>query len=278
MAEQILVLSATGNVGKFVVQALLNKGVSVKAASRRGENIGAAQGVKFDFDDESTWNAALENVSAAYVMLPMGYANQDKLNALLKLMLEKGIKPVLQTATEHFDSPENPNFHTEKRLEQSGKPYVILRPTWFMDNFNILWRADLQKGVLTLPLHTGKSALIDVRDIADCAVAALTSDKFNGKAFNLTGGELKTYAEMVEILAEHSGLPLRFDSVTPEQYAAKLKADGFPDAGIPYFLKVLADVENGSASIITDDVQTLTGHAPRTLADFAKDNADKWRA
>lgn len=275
--NKVLVLAANGNVGKHLVNALLAQGAHVKAATRNGQNINEAEGVMFDFNEPSTWESALKDTKSAYVMLPMGYNDKQALTNFLDMLLARDIKIVLQGSIEHYDTPKNMYYTAEQQLKQSGKTYVILRPTWFMDNFKILWQQDLQNQKLQLPLQNGKSALIDARDIADCGVQALLSHQFDNQAFNLTGGELLTYADAIGIIAENTGLSLTFQYASPDEYRLLLQQQGMPNGTIDFFLGILQEIEDGVTEVITDDVQLLTGHPPRKLADYAKDNADAWR-
>ncbi|MFV0322027.1 MAG: NAD(P)H-binding protein [Alphaproteobacteria bacterium] len=275
--NKVLVLAANGNVGKHLVNALLVQGAHVKAATRNGQNINEAEGVVFDFNDMSTWENALKDVKSAYVMLPMGYNDKQALTKFLDMLLALNIKIVLQGSVEHYDTPKNMYYAAEQQLKQSGKTYVILRPTWFMDNFKILWQQDLRNHKLQLPLQYGKSALIDARDIADCGVQALLSHQFDNQAFNLTGGELLTYAEAIEIIAENTQLPITFEYASPQKYRLLLQEQGMPDATINFFLGILQEIEDGVTEVTTDGVQTLTGNQPRKLANYAKDNAQLWQ-
>lgn len=72
MAGKILVLGATGTVGRPLVRALLARGAAVKAASRSGAPVEGAEGVVFDYADPASFGPAFDGVDAAYVLLPAG--------------------------------------------------------------------------------------------------------------------------------------------------------------------------------------------------------------
>src|SRR6476659_9234149 len=100
MAGKILVLGATGNVGRPLVAELLARGEQVKAASRSGEAAAGAEGVKFDFTDEATFVPALEGVDRAYVLAPTGTI--DVLGTVLpfvRLAAERKVKIVFQSVS-----------------------------------------------------------------------------------------------------------------------------------------------------------------------------------
>ena len=103
-----------------------------------------------------------------------------------------------------------PYRQVEIAIEKSGVPYVILRPNWFADNFHIFWKAGIDHGVIAVPAAEGKTSFIDSRDIAASAAAALTSSRFDGKAFNLTGPAALSYGEAAEILSAVLGRKIAY--------------------------------------------------------------------
>ena len=279
MKNKILVLSATGNVGLPLVNVLVKNNKKVKAASRSGKNINGAEGVCFDFSAPETYLSAFADVASVYMMLPSGYAGGVKpLIPLIDIAAEKKIKVVLQTAIEASFDKTNPNIAIEEYLKTSAANYVILRPTWFMDNFHIFWADNIKQGDLRLPTENGKTAFIDTRDIADCGLAALCSDQFDRMTFNLTGKEALSYQEAVEIFSKVLGRKITYTSITDEEYTERLVNAGMPRASADFFTHALSEVRNGLVADVYDDVKKLTGKAPLTLSDYVKDNQEKFTA
>ena len=187
MTNKILVLGATGNIGKPLTDALVAKGEKVKAASRTGKAVAGAESVVFDFTDLSTIENAFERVDRVYVMVPTGHIDVVSLvTPVLDVAIKKGVKIVLQSVLGVDADDSIPYRQLELKVERSGVPFVILRPNWFSDNFHTFWLAGIKQGVIAVPAAQGKSSFIDVRDIAESAAAALTTAKFDGNAFNLT--------------------------------------------------------------------------------------------
>ena len=275
MAGKILVIGATGNVGRPLVKALLARGEAVKAASRNGKPLDGAEGVVFDVADPMTFPKAFEDVDRAFVMLPSGYTEAK---ALLLPVIEaaatRGVKVVLQSVLGVDADDSIPYRQAEIALETSGVRWVVLRPNWFTDNFVNYWKPGIDAaGVIAVPAADGKSSFIDARDIADSAAAALTTDRFDGKAFNLTGPEALGYAEAAALISEAIGKPVAYQAVDDDTFVGILVGGGVPEVYARFLASIFYPVREGWTAVVTDDVRTLTGHPARQVADWVKENA-----
>ncbi|MFL1389981.1 SDR family oxidoreductase [Pseudomonas tritici] len=273
MSKKILVLGASGTVGRQLVKGLIARGEAVKAASRLGEPVEGAQGTPFDFGKPQTFDAALDGVNRAYVLMPAGYLNvQALLLPFIQAAASRKVKVVFQSVIGVDADDAIPYRQVEIALENAGTPYVILRPNWFSDNFHTFWKQGLDHGQIALPAAEGKTSFIDARDIADSAIAALTSSAFDGKAFNLNGPEALTYAEAAQILSEVVGKPLRYTATSDEAFIEMLKSGGVPADYAAFMASIFYPVRAGWTGAVTEDVATLTGKRPRTLKAYAQDN------
>lgn len=274
MTGKILVLGATGNVGKPLVAELVAKGESVRAASRAGKPMSGAEGVKFDFADQLTYGPALEGVDRAYVLAPTGTLDiLGTLKPFLALAVERKVKVVLQSVFGVDADDSIPYRQLELFLERSGAPYVILRPNWFTDNFQIFWLEGIKHGVISVPAGQGKSSFIDVRDIASSAAAALTSNKFDGQAFNLTGPEALSYGDAAALLSKASGRSIAYKASTDAEFITMLVNAGVPKAYAEFLAIIFHPVREGWTAAVSNAVQTLTGKAPRSVEAYAKEKA-----
>jgi uncharacterized protein YbjT (DUF2867 family) len=273
MSAKILVIGATGNVGGRVVKTLVARGEQVRAASRHPKPIDGAEAVSLDLKDIDSVVAALDGVDRAYLVVPPGELNPvNFLKPVIDEFASRKIKVVLQTAI-GVDADDNiPLRQVELLLERSGTPFVVLRPNWFSDNFATYWGHDVANGTIEVPAGEGKSSFIDARDIAESAAGALTSDAFNGQAFVLTGPEAFSYGEAAAILSGVYGRTIGYRSIDDDTFIAKLT----PVVGDGYARMLAAiyhPVREGWTAAVTDSVERLSGHAPRTLEQWARDNA-----
>lgn len=274
MSGKILVLGATGTIGKSLVAALVAKGESVKAASRGGQAVGGAEGVAFDYGNPATFAAALDGVDRAFVLAPTG--TEDVIAALKPIIAaaaERKVKVVLMTAWGVDAVDEIPYRQVELFLIKSGTPYVILRPNWFQDNFLTFWGHGVQAGAIAVPAGDGQSAFIDTRDIADVAAAVLTTSAHDGAAYPLSGPRAIGYAEAAALISTAIGRPVAYQASTDEAFIAMLTGAGVTPGYAAFLASIFYPVREGWTAATTNYVALLTGHKPRTLEAWIAEHA-----
>lgn len=278
MAGKVLVLAANGTVGSKVVAGLVAKGEQVKAASRSGTAPAGAEGVVFDLADPATFARAFEGVDRLFLVMPSGYLDVVRLlTPLVDLAAARKVKVVFMTVFGADADESIPYRQVERALERSGTGYVILRPNWFTDNLGTYWIQGIRQGVISVPAADGKTSFIDARDIAGAAVAALTSASFDGKAFNLTGPEALSYADAARLVSEATGKTVKYVPATDEGFVALLTGAGVPAAYAEFLASIFHPVRQGWTAAVTQDVKTLTGKPPRTVAEWVRENAPRLR-
>ena len=271
MTGTILVLGGTGTVGSKLADALKAQGAAIRIATR---NPKTADEVRFDFADPATFGEAFEGVDRAFLLSPTGYSDPIALlTPVLDYAIERGIKVVFQTAFGVNASDDIPFRQLELKLERSGVPYVILRPNWFSDNFGFYWLAQVHKGELRLPAADGKTSFIDARDVADCAAAALLTDRFDKNAYDLTGPEAVSYGETAEILSSVLGRRIAYQPVDDETFVSEGVAAGLPEDYATMIAGIFSLVRMGVPAHVTDSVRTMTGREPRRVDAYIRDNA-----
>ncbi len=280
MNNKILVIGSTGNAGRALVQELVHSGESVRAATRNLSRVDEAAGVepvRFDYADPNTFLSALQGSDRVFMLGPPEPAPHRVMIPFLEEAARHSSKIVLMTAmgTEWDDTGSL--RQVELVLESSGVPFVILRPNWFMDNFHTSWLVPIKEaGVIPLPAGDGRTSLIDARDIAASAAAALGTDRFDGKAYTLTGPESLTYTKAAAVLSGASGREIQFVPVDDESFVRSLVDAGVPGDLAEYLSALFGYVRQGATAEVTSSVEQLTGRPPRTLAQYAQDHAAAW--
>jgi len=273
MAGKILVLGANGTIGSKVVRVLIAAGETVKAASRKATPVEGAEAVAFDYQDAATFGPALNGVDRIFVLTPGGYLDPvSLLGPIVTAAAARGIKIVLMTVIGVDADDKIPYRQLELLVEKTGAPFVILRPNWFSDNFQTYWIEGIRHGAIAVPAAEGKTSFIDTRDIAECAAAALTSDAFNGRAYNLTGPEALSYDEAAAILSRVTGKPIAYAPVDDDTFVGILTGAGVPADYARFLASIFYPVREGWVAKPTGDVKTMTGHEPRSVETYAKDN------
>ena len=262
MTEQpILVIGATGKTGSRVASKLEAKGFPVRRGARRSET-------PFDWEDAATWAPVLSGVSKAYVTYFPDLAFPgavEKLEAFAKVALETGLQHIvlLSGRGEHFATMG------EEVIRNSGVPFTIVRSAWFAQNFSEGYLRDpILGGVLPMPGGDIAEPIIDIDDIADVVVAALTEDGHLGERYEVTGPRLMTFAEMATVLSSTLGRPIQHIPIAFEDFHANVAASG-GDFVADVFTQIARETLDGRNAHTADGVERALGRKPRDFAEFA---------
>jgi len=266
-----LVVGANGTVGQELSRVLEAAGHTVRRGSSKTNATGT---VHLDLVRGEGIEDALRGVDGAFVMAPAGYTNQDVLlGPVFATAAGLGVpKVVLMSAMGADASDEAPLRKAELLLERSGVAWNVIRPNWFMQNFHTYWLPSIvsQQAIL-LPVGDAKTSFIDARDIADVAAALLQRSEFSNRAFDLTGDESLTHAEVAALLSKELGHEIRFEDVTAETMRPLLLSAGLPADYAEFLLVILSYLKAGYAERISDAVPSILGREPRRFAEYARD-------
>ena len=128
------------------------------------------------------------------------------------------------------------------------------------------------------PIGDTAVSVVDARDIAAVAAAALAEEGHVGKTYTITGPAAVTHAEIANSLGNAIGRPVRFESIPPEAFIAALTGVGMPNWQAEGLAEDYAHYERGEASAVSPDVAQVTGTSPRSLRDFAHDYSDAFQS
>src|SRR5699024_1351557 len=161
----------------------------------------------------------------------------------------------------------------EQKIKDSGMAYTFLRPNLFMQALLGLREPIAHQNKFFAPIGEARISIVDVRDIAAAAAAALTEEGHAGKTYDLTGPEALSHQEMAEKLSAALGRRIQFADVSPQVMRQTLAAAGFPDWQVEGLIEDYAHYSRGEASTITSGVEDAIGESPRDLAGFVRDYA-----
>ena len=128
-------------------------------------------------------------------------------------------------------------------------------------------------GRLAMPAGDRSEPFLDVDDIADVVVAALTDDRHIGQLYELTGPRLMTLDQVAAELSTAIGRDVHYTSVSVDQYGAELASYGLPTEDAEPVAQLLGEVLDGRNAYLTDGVQRALGRLPRDFTDWARDAA-----
>lgn len=260
---QIAVLSGTGTTGRRIVSRLEARGVPTRSASRRGDP-------PFDWADESTFGATLEGVRAAYLayhpdMAAPGAA--ETVATLSQIAVAAGVERLVLLS----GRGEEDGWPTEEAVRGSGAAWTILRSSWFSQNFSESFLIDpVLAGEVVLPTGSVTEPFVDVDDLADAAVAALTTSRHEGRTYELTGPRLLTFGDAVDEIAKATGRSISFVPVSPAEFAAHLAEQAVPPELVDFLTHLFTKVLDGRNSHLTGDLEEIIGRRSTDFRDYAQ--------
>ncbi|MFF1763281.1 NAD(P)H-binding protein [Streptomyces sp. NPDC058249] len=268
----VLVTGATGRTGRRVAEAARAAGLTVRAGSR-------AQG--FDWEDASTWAGALRGADAAYLVYPTDVgspAATQAVGALAREAVGLGVRRLVLLSSRGEERARP----TEEALKSSGARWTLVRAAWFAQNFSEGPLVEgLRHGELVFPAGEVREPFIDVRDIADVVVAALTTgDRYVGQELAISGPRLMTFREAVAEISAATGGELTYVPVTARQYGDNLAGFGVPPDEVDFLVELFESLLDGRNSYLSDGVRQILGREPRDFTDFAREAAAAgvWKA
>jgi uncharacterized protein YbjT (DUF2867 family) len=281
--KEILITGSSGKVGSAVVRELAPAGETVRAATRNAASVTVTAGVEpvhFDYTDTSTFANALAGADRVFLLEPqppLGIAADRLMIPLVKVAADARCKIVLlSSASVAYDDSE-PLRAVELAVERSGRPFVILRANWFMDNFHTLWRDPIREaGLLPLPAGEAKSAFIDTRDVGAAVAVALRNNRFDGRILTITGPEPLSYAEAGAALGRATGREIRYVPIDDASFSKSLLDAGLPPDFVEYVTGLFRLTRQGISAKVTTDAEMLMGCKPRTLDEYARDHREAW--
>ena len=281
VAPMIMVIGATGRIGRAVIDHLLRAGVSVRAMTRRpaAANLPAAVDV---VPGDLTKPASLADCwHGVDVVFLLWTAPDATLPVVISHMASHATRIVALTSPRQVAHPffEQPNAmaalhaHLERLIAASGVEFTILRPGVFASNCLAWWAPTIRDGdVVRWPYGAAETAPIDERDIAAVAACALCEDGHNGAEYVLTGPHSLSQVEQVRIIGQAIGRRLRFEEMPVEDFRREMTRRA-PGPWVDMLLGAWR-ATLGHRALVTSTVAAVTGSPARTFRHWAGDHVN----
>ena len=284
----ILVTGATGTVGSEVVKQLSDKGKIIRAATRSSSdntfrNLNSVRVVQLDYNNPGTLATALKGVEKLFLLTPPQSTTVDFTSNLVREAKKAGVKYIVKHSVMGADAepeitptPIRLHRQAEKIIEESKIPFTFLRSNSYMQNFvNFYSHSVKTQGAFYVPAGDARISFVDVRDIAAIAVHALTSTngKHEGKAHNITGGEVLSHGQAAEILSEQLGKKVNYINVSDEDARKGMKDMGMDEWIINSIIELFEFARAGYWLAISPVTEQITGNKPISFNQFAGDYA-----
>ncbi|MFN7929306.1 MAG: NAD(P)H-binding protein [Blastocatellia bacterium] len=283
--KPILIIGATGNIGRQVITQLLAAQVRVRALTRNPEAAdlpAEVELVRGDLAAPETLNAVLAEVERVFIVWT---APLTAVAPAIERIARYAPHVVLFTAPHQTPHPffQQPNpiatLHKEleRRVQEAGLRHTILRPGMFALNAKVWWSKRIRAGteVIHWPYADAATQPTDERDMGAVAVRALCEAGHEGKNYIITGPQSLTQAEQVRILGEAIGRPLRLEEITPEEARTELQTV-IPAPAINMLLNAW-QAALGQPAYVTSTVEEITGRPAHTFREWASHNAAAFR-
>ncbi len=278
---KILVTGASGNVGTYVVKALLKMGEEVVAA---GTEVGKlerlfdhkVQAVKLDFTNPATFDGALVGVDRVFLMRPPHLGKPQDLYPFIEAL--KTYPIVLISFLSLMGIEKNtipPHYKIEKYIERTGIPFAHIRPGFFMQNVSGIHSWEIKNhSQIFIPAGKSKTSFIDAADIGLATATILKSpERFKNTAHTITGPEALDYGQVAEILTKVTGREIKYMSPSLLKYRHRyIKQRGLDKSYVNVTVALYLMTRLGTAKAITDDFKMITGQEPTPFEAFVRAN------
>jgi uncharacterized protein YbjT (DUF2867 family) len=282
---KILVTGGTGNVGAEVVKELQKRKADIRLLVRKeGATPNGVEIAKGDLLDPVSVEKALQGVDKLYLLnavvpdeLTQGLIAYDLARKLkLKHIVYHSVFRV-----DHFK--DVPHFASklaiENALREFDVPFTIIRPNYFSQNDVTLKDALTKAGIYPMPLGQVGISAVDIRDIAEAAAIALTSDGHFGKTYNLNGPDVLSGPKMASIWSRLLGKEIRYSGDDMDAFEEQMRKRAPSWSAFDIRMMFQGYLDRGFVAE-AGDIETLTqllGHPPRRYEDFAAETSVNWQ-
>jgi NAD(P)H dehydrogenase (quinone) len=300
---RIAITGASGRYGCLATDKLIAMGrgrdliLITRTPSKLADRTQVGCEVRYgDFDRPETLDAAVRG--AQKLLLISGTRVGERVRqhrAAVDAAAAAGVRHVIYTSFVNVE-PSNPAIvtvdhrETELIIQASGVSWTFLRDAHYADAMILnAGPMFIASGVWLTSSQGAREAMVWREDCVDCAVAVLTQEGHENKAYPITGPNRENFAEVAAMLSQISGRPIKLVETDDAGMYAHFDALGIPRepvddqsvAGIPWNSDDMVSFERaireGYLDICTDDVERLTGHKARSVHDMIIANADALR-
>ena len=279
----ICITGAGGTVGSEVIKQLESAKAPFRAAYFSNDKAEAARarGIDaaiIDYNRPENLHAAFQGCDKLFLLGP-NVLNQTQLElnaveAAKAVDVRHVVKQSVLGADQEAFALAKVHRQVEKAIESSGFEWTFLRPNSFMQNV-VTFMGETIRAERTFYSASGKAKIshVDVRDIAEVAMKALTESSHERKAYTLSGPEALTYDEMANELSKVLGHSISHINLSPLDLKSGMLAEGMPEEIADRMLDLERYYREDQASRLSNDIKQVTGRDPRPFSQYARNYA-----
>ncbi len=260
---KVLVIGGTGKTGRRVAERLIDRGVEIRVVSR-------STSPAFDWHEEGAWAEALTGITAVYITFAPDLAvpgATGRIQQFVDTAVAAGVERLVLLSGRGEEEAQA----CEQIVQAQDVEWTIVRSSWFMQNFSEgEFSGMVNDGALTLPAADIPEPFIDINDLADVAVAALTETGHAHEIYEVTGPRLLTFVEVAEELSRQLERKVHFHGIAQDDFDVYLLEAGLPK-DICWLLSYLfTTVLDGRNAYLSDGVQRALSREPADFSEFVK--------
>ncbi len=273
----ILVTGATGQLGRLIVESLLERGASADQIIAGARDISKAadlgvRAVHLDYTDAASIAAALEGVDT--VMLVSGSEVGQRVaqhRAVIDAAAAAGVTKFVYTSAPKATTsdlvlaPEHKA--TEEAIVASGLPAVILRNNWYTENYLGDLATAAQTGVLSAGAGDGRVASASRKDFADAAAVVLLEDGHIGEVYELAGDVAWNYSDLAAAFAEVLGREVTYAPLSFDEQVSALRSFGLDEGTAGFVAALDAGIRDGALADTDGTLARLIGRPTTPLVE-----------
>lgn len=283
-----LVLGATGTVGSQVTRGLVARGQAVRVLTRSADKAKSLPaGVEArvgDLTSPRELGPVVDGVDKLFLLNAVSPTETQEGLSALEWARQAGVRKLVYLSVQHVErAPHIPHFGgkfaIETAIRESGLDYTILQPNNFYQNDYWLKDAILSYGVYAQPIGNVGLSRVDVRDIADAAVNALTTDAHRNQTYVLAGPDALTGADCAAAYSRHLGKPVAYmgDDLNAWEQQAITMLPGWMAFDFKIMYRFFQEQGLRATAADLDKMRKAVGHAPRTFDAFVAETVGNWR-
>lgn len=278
----ILVIGGTGKVGGELVKQIAQAGIKAKVlvrSAQKAESIHklGLETAEGDISKIATIEAALQGVDSLFLLTTANLNMADLEIAIMDAAKKAGVKKIvlLSAMGVSVQSPltlGQQHAKSEEHLKTLGLAFTILQPHAFMQNI-LNSAASIKQGAIYSNFKDGQIAMVDARDIAAVALAALTQPGHEGKTYVVTGGETFSYPQLAEKISTLTGKKVNYVDIPSTKVVEAMTGwMKMPEWLANDLAKMGENFAAGHGASTTNVVETVAKKKPITIDEFLKDN------
>src|SRR5437588_8375001 len=276
------VTGSTGQLGGRVATRLATLGQPQRVLVRdlaRAPQLPGAEIMQASYEDRPSMKAALSGIKILFLVSGYGPTRLEQHYSAIEAAVAAGVERIVYTsflsaaplatfthALEHY--------LTEQRIRESSCRYTFLRPTFYLDRAP-RWFSN--EGIVQGPAGNGTITWVSRDDLADVAVAVLTTSGHDGASYEITGAHALTLTQAAEEFSGATGIPTSYQPETIEEAKASRAKFNATDWELEAWVSTYVAIATGEMSVVSHSVEVLTGHAPQTLAEYLHKHPESYK-